>query len=395
MAEHCKNCGTELLAGQRFCRMCGAPINEAQREELPTKIFPGERQAATGGAPASAPVTSPQSGPRTDPFSPFQHGTTPQPLVSQQQTTPLYLPPERPSSRSSRAMMFLVVGLAGVALLAMLLLIWTYRQSRQSKNIPPRPTQTESGIPAPPEPPPLEDEAGTNVLDESGAVEKDEQTVITKTYPLTTGATFSIKGMNGDVKIEGWDESKAEVKVIKRGGSAEDRKTAQVKYTNNDKQLSFETSPVGVGNVEIRYEVKLPRELRGVEIKTVNATVKIADLAAAVEVKSQNGSVELQDVSGAAAIKLVNGRIKADYDGTKLEGPQELSTVNGKIEVKLDDDADADVDAHTVSGSIDLDGDFGFQVEKKMVGQQATGRVGDGGQLLSIKTVNGPIKISK
>ncbi|HEX8650931.1 MAG TPA: DUF4097 family beta strand repeat-containing protein [Pyrinomonadaceae bacterium] len=391
MAERCKNCGTELLAGQRFCRMCGAPISESQREELPTKVFQGERQKGES-APSN---TAPQSArPGTDPFSPFQQGTAPRtPAPQPQYTTPLYLPPDHASS-GSRATIFIIIGLVSVALLAAILLTWNFRHSRTTT---PRAPQAESGIPVPPEPPPPPGMpvAGSSVLDESEAVEKDHETTITKTYPLSNSATFSIKGVNGNVQIEGWDESEAEVTVIKRGGSIEDRKAVQVKSSHSDNLLSFETIPFGGGgDVDIRYEVKLPRGLRQVEIKTVNAGVKVSDMAGSVEVKAQNASVELEDVSGASVIKLVNGRIKASYDN-KLVGQQELSTVNGKIEVELDDDIDATIDVHTVSGTIELDGDFGFKVEKKIVGQVAAGAVGSGGQPISIKTVNGPIVIAR
>ena len=392
MAAYCKNCGTELIAGQRFCRMCGAPISESQREELPTKIFPGERQGV-GGAAASATASQPR--PNTDPFSPFQQPTASQPPVPQQ-TTPLYLPPDQATPRN-RTTMFLVIGLIGMALLSALLLIWSYRQAGQLPTTPPHPPHAETDIPPPPEPPPPpEDMPGATLLDESDAVETAKETTITKTYTLGSGATFSIKGMNGNVEIEGWDEAEAEVKVIKRGGSVEQRKTVQVKSAYNKDQLSFQTSPIGGGeDVEVLYEVKLPRGLRQVEIKTVNATVKVEKMAAALEVKSQNGSIDLQEMSGPTVIKLVNGQIKADYEGVKLEGTQELSTVNGRIEVQLDDDTNAELDAKTVSGSIELDGDFGFRVEKKIVGQHASGRIGSGGEMLSIGTVNGPIKISK
>jgi hypothetical protein len=391
MAEHCKNCGTELLAGQRFCRICGAPISEAQREELPTKVFQGERQKSES-APAN---TAPQSArPGTDPFSPYRQGTAPQtPAPQPQYTTPLYLPPD-PAPSGSRNAIFIIIGLFSVALLAAILLAWNFSHSRRTT---PRAPQAESGIPALPEQPPppgAPPAAGSSLLDESDAVEKDHETTITKTYPLGNSATFSIKGVNGNVQIEGWDESEAEVTVIKRGGSIEDRKAVQVKSSHSDNLLSFETLPMGGGDVDIRYEVKLPRGLRQVEIKTVNAGVKVTDMAGAVEVKAQNASVELEDVSGASVIKLVNGRIKASYDD-KLVGQQELSTVNGKIEVELDDAIDANIDAHTVSGTIELDGDFGFKVEKKIVGQEAAGAVGRGGQPISIKTVNGPIVIAR
>lgn len=392
MSAYCKNCGTELVAGQRFCRTCGAPISESQREELPTKIFPGERQAG-GGAAASATTSQPR--PSTDPFTPFQQPTAAQPPVPQQ-TTPLYLPPDQATPRS-RTTMYLVLGLISMVLLAGLLLFWNYRQPTQLKTTPPHPPHAETDIPLPPEPPPPPDEVpGATLLDESDAVETSKETVITKTYPLGSGATFSIKGMSATVEIEGWDEAEAEVKVIKRGGSVEERKTVEVKSSHNKDQLSFQTSPIGgSGDVEVLYEVRLPRRLRQVEIKTLNATVKVEKMAAAIEVKSQNGSVELEETSGFTAIKLVNGQIKADYEGVKLEAPQELSTVNGRIEVRLGDDMNAEMDAKTVSGSIELDGDFGFKVEKKIVGQQASGRIGTGGEMLSIGTVNGPIKISK
>ncbi|MGB7923233.1 MAG: DUF4097 family beta strand repeat-containing protein [Pyrinomonadaceae bacterium] len=393
MAEYCRNCGTELLAGQRFCRMCGAQVGDAQREELPTKVFPGERPSAGGGAATAGPTAS-QSKPGTDPFSPFQQPTAPQWPAPQQQTTPLYMPPDQVSSKG-RAMMFLVIGLVGVALLSMFLLVRNYRQAAQVKTAPPPPPSAETEIPAPPEPPPVADDDTGGTLDESGAVEKDNETVITKSYALDADATFSIKGVNANVEIDGWDESKAEVKIIKRGGSIEECRGVRVSSSYNDDRLSFQTSPTGNGDVEVRYQVKLPRGLRRVEINNMNVEARIVDMTGAIEIKAQNASVELSNNSGATAVNLVNGSIEADYDGVELKGPQQLKTVNGKVEVTLDDDTNADVQASTISGSIDLDDDFSFKVEKKFVGQKASGRVGDGGQSISVSTVNGPIKISK
>jgi hypothetical protein len=391
MSAHCINCGTELLAGQRFCRICGAPVSESQREELPTKVFPEQKQA--GGARAN--TSQQQSRPNTDPFYQYQQ-TTAQPPIPQQQTTPLYMPPDQVPPRG-RGKAFIVIGLIGVVLLGAMLLIWAARHHKPVKNSPPvSAPPSEKGIPpVPPPPPVLGDEAGLKTLDEAGAEESNKETVITKTFTLGSGAAFSIKGTGGNVKIEGWDEPRAEVKIIKRGGSIEDRKALRVMYAHDDNQLSFKTSAVGGNGVDLRYEVRLPRALRQVEIKSVNAAVELSDMSGAISVSSQNGSVELNDVSGATTIKLVNGHIQADYEDVKLEGAQQLSAVNGEIEVKLSDETGADVDVKTVSGNIELDGDFGFRVEKKMVGQEASGRVGAGGQALSIKTVNGNIKLSK
>lgn len=370
--------------------MCGAAISESQREELPTKIFPGERQKAAGASTNTAPQSA---RPGTDPFSPFQQGTAPQtppsPVAPQSQfTTPLYMPPDQRPASGSRATLFIIIGIVCVTLLAALLLGLEYHHSRQERIAT---SQAESEIPVPPAPP---EETGATELDEGDVVNGDHETTITKTYPLASSATFSLKGINGNVRIEGWDEAEAEVRVIKRGGSVEDRQAVRVKSSHSNDLLSLETVPADGSGVDVRYEVKLPRGLRHVQIKTVNAGVKVTDMAGTIEVKAQNASVELEDVSGASIIKLVNGQIKASYDEA-LTGPQELNTVNGKIEVEMDDGLSADIDAHTVSGSIELDGDFGFKVEKKIVGQEASGRIGSGGQPVSIKTVNGPIRIAR
>ena len=54
-----------------------------------------------------------------------------------------------------------------------------------------------------------------------------------------------------------------------------------------------------------------------------------------------------------------------------------------------------DVNGETVTGRIDVDDSLGLNVETRIVGQRVEGQVGEGGQALKLKTVNGNIKISK
>src|SRR5919202_5298502 len=46
MNELCSNCGAELFEGQQFCRRCGAPTRKLSAEQMPTQIFPSDRQTA-------------------------------------------------------------------------------------------------------------------------------------------------------------------------------------------------------------------------------------------------------------------------------------------------------------------------------------------------------------
>src|ERR1044071_7815189 len=78
MAEPCKTCGSELFAGQRFCRACGNPTDTLETSEAPTQQMP----PATGEAPTQrmpemsddwgargSAHTAPQSRPNTNPVN--------------------------------------------------------------------------------------------------------------------------------------------------------------------------------------------------------------------------------------------------------------------------------------------------------------------------------------
>jgi DUF4097 and DUF4098 domain-containing protein YvlB len=73
----------------------------------------------------------------------------------------------------------------------------------------------------------------------------------------------------------------------------------------------------------------------------------------------------------------------------------EFSSTNGNIEISFNSDFNALLSASTTHGSIRLDEEFQIPVQKQMVGQQASGRIGGGGPTLSVKTVNGSIKLTK
>ena len=127
MAEPCKNCGSELFAGQRFCRACGNPTDTLDTGEAPTQQFadsatPGPGEATTRHMTqppppddwgARAAHTAPQARPNTNPVGrppdayqppqPYQAPPTsyqlpPQPLAWQQQQQ--YAPPPASSGRS-------------------------------------------------------------------------------------------------------------------------------------------------------------------------------------------------------------------------------------------------------------------------------------------------------
>jgi DUF4097 and DUF4098 domain-containing protein YvlB len=248
-------------------------------------------------------------------------------------------------------------------------------------------------VPHPPGVPAEADEEDSDTLDEDGADVSDSQTVITKTYALAPEeGTFEVKNLNGDINVEGWDEAQAEVKVIKRGGTPEERENTDIKVEHNGNQLGLRTN----GSAgQVTYEIKLPHRLQHVTLSTLNGNVKIEGVHGGLEVTAQNGNLKLEDVGGAITAKTLHGNMKVVLSADGHDAEQSFSALNGNIGVELKDDINADVKLESATGSIDVDDSLGLSVVKQLVGQRAAGQLGTGGPPLVIKTLSGNIKLKK
>ncbi len=234
---------------------------------------------------------------------------------------------------------------------------------------------------------------GERPLDEGNAdavVPSGSDTILTKTFALSDGAKISLKNVNGNITVTGWDQPQAQVNVIKRGGS--DRST-QVFFNNNGGNLSIRTAQTR-GNQDLRFEVKLPRELGRVELSSTNGAIKLSDIKAEILVDGTNGAIELANVVGASKVRTTNGSIRAALLDAS-DRSMEFESTNGSIDLTVPPGFEADLEAATVHGSISIDEAFGVQVEKGIVGQKAKGELGQGGERLKLSTTNGNIKLGK
>lgn len=234
-------------------------------------------------------------------------------------------------------------------------------------------------------------------LDEAGAETDDEETVITKSYPLAANGSFLVRSMKGDVTVEGWDGKTAELRVVKRGGSAEERRAAPVMFGMKGERLVLASAAGQRGPVEVSYEIKVPRGLRQLEISAEEADVKLEGMRGTVVVDVKQGALEFLDVTGTARGKLIKGDVKVSYNGRRglLGGAQEFSVVRGNVEVEMAEGMNADVKAETLDGDVNADAALGLKIVKNAAGTHALGRLGDGSDPLLIKVVNGDIKFKK
>ena len=371
MTGTCRNCGLELFEAQRFCRSCGAPT-EQLAEEAPTQRMPSPPENWGARSAATAPTSRPETSPVYD-ASPGYQPTVPPPYPS---VIPPYVPPRK------RAPLGWILGFIGMGLfvLVVVAVMFMARISRSGFNDR-RETPATSG------------RQGETPLDENTAdtvvATPGNETTLTKTFVLGEGAKLSIENTNGNITVSAWDEPKVGLNVIKRG--AFDR-ASQVFFTNNGANLTIRAAS-NRGNSDVRFELKIPREVARIKLSSANGAIRLADVKGEILVEGTNGSIELTNVVGVSKIRTTNGTIRATLRASDRN--MEFESVNGSIDLTVPPDFEADLEASTVHGGISIDDVFGVQVDKGVVGQKARGEIGQGGERLKISTTNGNIKLGK
>ncbi|MFY9557904.1 MAG: DUF4097 family beta strand repeat-containing protein [Blastocatellia bacterium] len=330
----------------------------------------GARNAAS-----TAPTSRPETSPVYDPSQTYHPIMPPMPP----QTYPPYVPP--PSrSRLGWILAFIGIGLFAAVVFAVMMIARVGRRAASEFS------STRSG--------PVVQQPGESALNDASAelvTNSGNESTLTKTFPMTDGARFSIKNVNGSISIEAWDQPKAEVKVIRRGP---DRGT-QVFFTNSPNSVTFRTGvPSNSGSQDIRYEVKLPRDMGRVQLSSTNGSIKLSDVTGQIVAETTNGNIELTDVVGVSKVQTTNGKIIAVLEEAAKDR-MEFTAVNGRIDLTVKSNFDANLEATTVHGSIDIDDALGIPVQKEIVGRHANGQIGSGGPTLKLTTVNGSIKITK
>ena len=127
-------------------------------------------------------------------------------------------------------------------------------------------------------------------------------------------------------------------------------------------------------------------------ISSVNGGIDISDVFGTVKAETVNGRIDVEGASGDTKLETVHGGIDARF--ASVTGDQRINcdTVNGKINLTLPANADANVSVETVNGSINAS-DFGLKVDKGFVGRSMDGEIGNGSARLTANTVNGGVKI--
>ncbi|MDX2427704.1 MAG: DUF4097 family beta strand repeat-containing protein [Xanthomonadales bacterium] len=224
----------------------------------------------------------------------------------------------------------------------------------------------------------------------------------TFSYKLNDGGRISISNVNGSIVITGESGDSVEIIAIKKADNQKNLDKIEIEISHSDDEITVETElgesghwySRGSNSGSVKYEVIVPEGTELDSVETVNGNVNISGVFGKVVAESVNGDLDISDLAGDVGLSTVNGSIDAVFKMLEDEQRVKAETVNGRITIKLPENADVEISADTLNGGIHAS-DFDLDVEKGFVGSDLNGKIGNGSARLNIDTVNGAIKIRK
>ena len=218
---------------------------------------------------------------------------------------------------------------------------------------------------------------------------------VDETRPLPANGELSLENVNGTVELAAWDEAKVRIEAVKHAASERALEELKVEIVGEGDRLSVRTRyprPRWMGGAgKVDYRVSVPRGAR-VRVSNVNGRVRVNGVGGAVKASTVNGSVDVTGAGGGVEASAVNGSVEVAMARVDPAGRSQLSTTNGSVRLTLPREASADVEAHTVNGSVGCDFELAGASKSR---RKIEGRIGDGGARFELGTVNGSARIDR
>src|ERR1700741_3149049 len=234
---------------------------------------------------------------------------------------------------------------------------------------------------------------------------------IDRTCDGRAGANVVLTNVNGRITVKSWDQPKVRVIAHKEvdGDRDEAKKALQdlrVEMQPRDGGLVITTRyPKENGHggsiidwifgdhvdASVRYEITVPRAMN-VDVSNTNGGIYLSDVTGNFELDTTNGRIEVTRCAGSLDASTTNGSINAELLRVAKDQPLRFETTNGRIELAVPANVNADLDASTTNGSISSDLPV---ATTRTSSNSLRGSINGGGTSLRLRTTNGGISIRK
>ncbi len=263
-----------------------------------------------------------------------------------------------------------------------------------------------------------------------------------KRIPVTGTPNLTVRSFDGTLEFRSWDRDEIVIDIEKRAGTAADARDIVVAVTESNGDILVEArrpprngffEHIGQSSPRVRMILAVPRRLN-LEARTADGAILARDLAGRIELSTGDGSVRLQGIQGRMTIRTGDGAITANelegsvtvstgdggvlligrleelsartgdgaidvnvLPGSTMRGDWNVSTGDGSVKILLPPDFNADIEATTGDGGIATTGvamaSRPAQERRERRRRELRGRVGNGGDMLTIRTGDGSVDV--
>ncbi len=198
---------------------------------------------------------------------------------------------------------------------------------------------------------------------------------------------------DGDIVVRGEDRDSIEVVLEKFDATDSKRNRASLDVDLEEGLVKLMLQ----GKLQKSDIVIVVPESVSLRLRAVDGDVHVADIAGEIEINAVDGDVTLREVSGGIVASSVDGSVRVELSDVGLVNPVSLATVDGDLLLITGEDTNADFSVSTIDGTFDCN--FPYRVNGSgqkwggHVGVHLSGTIGEGGPPISLKTIDGDLKI--
>jgi uncharacterized protein (DUF2345 family) len=244
-----------------------------------------------------------------------------------------------------------------------------------------------------------------------------------KTFTLSGEPDLRVSTSDANIRVDTWDQNTIEARVTADGWKIGENGTGEhgVKVVDHQTGDLVELEVhlphtscivcIHTGDHRVDIEIHMPREGR-VSLRSSDGSIRLANFKGDMDLQSSDGAVEVEGVDGALKARASDGHLKiaGRFDslqlstsdgriearalaGSTIRSSWDLHSGDGSVTVQLPDAFAADVELHTGDGHISLD--MPVSVEGQLGHNNIHGKLNGGGNLLTIHTGDGSIRLEK
>jgi DUF4097 and DUF4098 domain-containing protein YvlB len=218
-----------------------------------------------------------------------------------------------------------------------------------------------------------------------------------QTLAASRGVIKIDPGMNGGVRVNGWDRNeillRARVQTAAETDSEARGMVPQIRIASGSGQILAEGPEMDQHHGwSVDYEIFAPRQ-SDLDIKTFNGGVHLADLHGRIDFEALNGGVTLQRLGGDVHGHTTNGGLTIELAGDRWDGRGlDVETTNGGVRMDIPSSYSAHVETSTVNGGVNVD--FPITIRGR-IDKNLSFDIGSGGPTIRATTTNGGVRIRK